>query len=504
MANTTRTVTGSGIAPPAVLTGREYLRVSEDDSREARSVTEQHAENGEAAEGHGITLGTPYADNGKSASRYATKVRDDFQRLVSDLEQDLFGAEVLVIWENSRGSRKVSEWALLIELLEAKGVRVLVTCDDRLYDPARAADRKVLQSAAIDSEQESLKTSLRNRRTATAQARIGRPNGPCPHGYRPVYDEKSGDLINWFENLDESMVPIELFRRLRAGHALKRIARDFEKLGYLNRSGRPFTDTHLRSMAMRPAYGGYRVHAPKSRGRTYQAQQVEAELTRATWDALVDEETFWVVRRMLTAPERRTTRNGRAKHVLTMTMRCDVCSGPISAVGGNYTCRDHSCLSISKTKVDELIIGDAGHPGVILAYVASQRVYADFAATPDKTTEAEQIRAELARLRADRDEMEAAEAQTLAEVRLLAANVTKLEQKITRLEERERQLTMPAVLADLIKPGTDVAARWQAAPVSARREVARLLLAPGVLGQVRITRGRGLSADERTQWVEAA
>jgi site-specific DNA recombinase len=481
------------------LRGREYLRVSEDGSSEARSVTEQHEENKDAAEEHAITLGLPYIDNGLSASRYATKKRDDFEELVADLKADRFGADVLVLWENSRGSRKVSEWALLIELLEEKRVRVFVTVDGRLYDPAVMADRKVLQSAAIDSEQESLKTSLRSRRASKKQAAKGRPNGRPPHGYRAVYDPDTGKLVTWVENPDESMVPKELFERLREGGTFYAIAKDFAKRGYVNRSGRPFTAEHLRSMALRPAYGGYRVHSPKSRGRSFQARQVEATLTEATWDALVDRDTFWTVRRALLAPERRSTRNGRARHVLTMIIRCDVCSGPITHSAGIYKCVNKGCVTIDKADVDAHMIGTPEQPGVILSYLSSDRVYADLAATPQDDARVEEVRAELARLRANKQEMEEADAESLTEARILSKKVAKLEAKISALEAEERRLTTPSVLTDILGdgPGKDVAARWLAAPVAAQRKVTSLLLAPEVLGQVRIRPGRGAPAAER-------
>ncbi|MFE3325823.1 hypothetical protein [Streptomyces sp. NPDC059176] len=53
----------------------------------------------------GITLGKPYKDIG-SASRYAKKARNDFERLLADLRNDRFGADLLWLWESSRGSRR--------------------------------------------------------------------------------------------------------------------------------------------------------------------------------------------------------------------------------------------------------------------------------------------------------------------------------------------------------------------------------------------------------------
>src|SRR6266567_9558500 len=99
---------------PTTLKGREYLRVSQDRSGRARSVEEQHDDNMAAGQAHGFTInGEAYADVSLSASRYATKVRGEFRELLADLEHGRFGADVLVLWESSRGSRKVGEWVTL-------------------------------------------------------------------------------------------------------------------------------------------------------------------------------------------------------------------------------------------------------------------------------------------------------------------------------------------------------------------------------------------------------
>ena len=75
----------------STVTAREYLRVSFDHSGRERPNDEQHTDNERAATEHGWKLGKPYRDTG-SASRYASKRRDEFERLVADLEADTFGA----------------------------------------------------------------------------------------------------------------------------------------------------------------------------------------------------------------------------------------------------------------------------------------------------------------------------------------------------------------------------------------------------------------------------
>src|SRR5258708_15601638 len=96
----------------AVLTGREYLRVSQDRSGRARSVEEQHDDSVRATQAHGISVnGEAYSDVSLSASRYATKVRGDFARLLADLPAGRVRAGLPEPWVTSRGSPPVPQQA---------------------------------------------------------------------------------------------------------------------------------------------------------------------------------------------------------------------------------------------------------------------------------------------------------------------------------------------------------------------------------------------------------
>jgi Resolvase, N terminal domain len=140
-----------------------------------RSHNEQHEENEAAGEDHGFTvLGSKaYREpTGVSASRYSKKVRGDFERLIADLEHGRFGADVLVIWESSRGSRKVSERCHLIEACESAEVKIFVTTLDRMYNPANGRDRKSLFDDANYDEYESWKTSGRVGRSGAKRPEV--------------------------------------------------------------------------------------------------------------------------------------------------------------------------------------------------------------------------------------------------------------------------------------------------------------------------------------------
>jgi hypothetical protein len=133
--------------------------------------------------------------------------------------------------------------------------------------------------------------------------------------------------------------------------------------------------------------------------------------------------------------------------------------------------------------VDELLIGTREEPGVLLAYLARPDIYEQLR-TPDTNDPAlRQLQAELARARAERDELAAAAGETLAEVRLLASSLTRKEAQVRELEAREREILLPAAVLAMVQPGRDVWDSWAAAPMRSRRMVARLILGPGYLGR---------------------
>ncbi|MBV8994042.1 MAG: recombinase family protein [Pseudonocardiales bacterium] len=257
---------------------RDYLRVSLDRSGRARSLEEQHTDHQREATEHGWTLGESYRDESVSASRYSRKTRDDFDRLIADLESDRFGAQVLMIWESSRGSRQVGEWVKLLELCERRSVSIHVVTHHRTYDPANGRDRRSLLEDAVDGEYESSKMSARLRRAVAANAVAGRPSGRIPFGYRRVFDPQTRQLIAQEPEPTEAPVVVELYRRLVAGHSLRAIARDFEARGVRTRSGLVFSAPHLRTVALCPAYTALRAHRPGSAGG--QGRQPRLRLAR--------------------------------------------------------------------------------------------------------------------------------------------------------------------------------------------------------------------------------
>jgi site-specific DNA recombinase len=463
-------------------TAREYLRVSKDRSGRARSVDEQHGDNERATDQQGWTLGAPYVDNSVSASRYATKARGDFAKLLDDLDRGRFGADVLVLWESSRGSRRTGEWVDLIELCERAGVRIFVTTHGRVYEPGNPRDRRSLLEDAVDSEYESGKTSLRMTRAHAAGAAQGRPAGVVAYGYQRSYDPRTRALVAQEIVPDEAKVIRELYDRLHKGHSLRSIAADFDTRGVRTRAGKPFTGRSLSDLALSPAYAGLRAHKPGGRGKFRDLTGVT--LVDATWPPLVDRATWWAVRRALTS--RAGTLPGATSHWLTGTAVCHVCdrslwSNRVRGGTPRLACpKGHVRIEEAEldAHVEKLVLAYLRRPDVIDQLRAGSSDDTVLAGVRDSLAEA---RAELAALRA------AVSAGTLTVASLVAAEPGLLA-RVEELERRERDLSAPPQLAALITPGKDVRRRWAKAPMSARRDVARILLTPALLGQLRVTR----------------
>jgi hypothetical protein len=147
--------------------------------------------------------------------------------------------------------------------------------------------------------------------------------------------------------------------------------------------------------------------------------------------------------------------------------------------GSVYVCRINGCVRITQADLDELA------EQVMLDYLArSDVIDALRAGDHDSDAEHAQIRDQLAVLRTRRDQLaDAVAAGTVSVATLVRAEPTLLAE-ITKLEARQKELSIPSALRGLIEPGADVARRWETAPISTRREIARLLLTPDLISQL--------------------
>src|SRR5262249_23732649 len=141
-----------------------YARQSQDSQR---STDEQAQAGRNRAELEGWRVFDLYRD-GSSASRYATRERQERSRLLQDLERP--SVAVLWLWESSRGDRKLASWSALLDKCRERNVRIYVESHGREYDMAKPRDWRTLAEDGVDSAYESEKVSARVKRAMQANA----------------------------------------------------------------------------------------------------------------------------------------------------------------------------------------------------------------------------------------------------------------------------------------------------------------------------------------------
>jgi site-specific DNA recombinase len=205
-------------------------------------------------------------------------------------------------------------------------------------------------------------------------------------------------------------------------------------------------------------------------------------------------------------PQRRTSKPGRARHLLSLIGLCDVCGGELTVsyrYDGRrrcYVCRDFCHVRIGADDLDQFA------EALMCRYLSRRDVIAELRRVPEHGGELEALRGELAAARSELAALRAAGRARKVTVATVLDLEPALASAVESLEARERELQVPPALVT-IPPGGDVARRWAQAPMSARRQVARLLLSGPVLGELRLMRapspGPACPAGDRVSWARS-
>ena len=500
---------------------REYLRVSLDRSGTGKSPDQQHDEIAAEAGARGWRLHSrAYRDDNRSASSYATKKREGFARLIADLEDGQFGADLLAIWESSRGSRRTGEWIDLIDLCRERGVRIWVLTHNRIYDPGNARDRRSLREDASDAEYESDKTSERLQRDMRASAKSGRPHGKNVFGYQRIYSVKPNGtriLEKVVEHPDQAWIVKEAASMVLAGRSYYDIAATFNERGIPprrqvrveHRKNLGWTAPAVKQMLTMEVYTGKRVHNPREgENGTYDG----------IWPALIPIETWEKLQAAMRSRGFKSN-NWPAAHLLTGIALCGEC-GARTRVGkqnaGRLEVDENGERLPRKTYRTYQCIGSPGRPGfhvsmreehldlIVTELVLARLERADFLTTlgeqnEDIDSERQAILEEIASHQRWLDDV-AAEAERRRDLRMLTEQRDLVEPKIQAAQRRLEALAGadPLVL-ELARSGQvrEVwAERERNGDFKWRRHVIRELIVPRIHRVPAEVKGRrGLNRD---------
>lgn len=441
-----------------------YARISQDDLGQERGVTRQLQEARQLAEGRGWTVAAEFTDNDISAFSGAT--RPAYQELLDGVRAGRF--DRVVAYQTSRLWRSRRERAEALELLAKHRVSVATVKGPDL-DLSSASSRML---AGILGEFDTAESEIKSERVTSAalqRAQEGRANGAVSYGWRRVHlFDDTGRQIGFEDVEDEEQAAVvrELVDRLLGGDTLRSIAEDFNRRGVPVPSGREgvrWRSGTIRKLALRPANVAQRV---------YRGDVIGA----AAWPAIVDVDRHDRVVALLTAPERRLSRDGARRHLLSYGIgECGVCGSVLRAVTRqrkgvpypHYVCEERECVGRNRERVDELV------GAVVAERLSRPDALAVFAPDDDAATAAAE-RAEAIRARLDTAADQYAE--EAIDARQLARITGKLRPLLDAAEEEARQAragTDLGAVGDLL--GDHAADVWEELDVHRRRQVLRVL-----------------------------
>lgn len=303
-----------------------YGRVSKD-QRAGRSVSQQITRGRRWSDKHGCVIVGEFSDNDKSASRYATKQREEWSRV----EEQILSGQTRILWiyEISRGTRDLEVWARLARVCRENSIYIVL--DDDVYDPTKPSHMRQLNHLMVDAVYESDKNADRIVRDAEEVAEEGRPWSKPGFGYRREYDPHTGALLRQVPDPEQAKVVLRIVEELESGKSPNSVAEE------LNRKSVPTPGGVVAGQVRTRSDGS----TYRSRGWTHQS--VVKLVTRHTmmgkryyrgeikpaggWEPII-EPARWELLRSKLEPKQRG-RQAAIVYLLSGLAVCDVCSGPM-------------------------------------------------------------------------------------------------------------------------------------------------------------------------------
>lgn len=281
-----------------------YCRISSDPKDKREGVERQREDTTDICAINGWAPAGYYVDNDRSASNGGA--RPEWERLLNDVQAGRVDA--VVVWNQDRGWRKMSELESLRPVFEPRGV-LLATTNIGVIDFRNADDVFRAQVSTALSEMEIEKMKVRMRRAARQRAEQGIPRWTRAFGYdeNRQPEPKTAPLV------------AQAYRAALAGSSLNDIASLFNDAGAHGLTGRPWSASTVSLFLRAPRNAGLRAHKGEIVGP-------------GTWPALVEESTWRATQSVLNSDGRKPGRKTVKRHLLTGVLACGKprCGGHLS------------------------------------------------------------------------------------------------------------------------------------------------------------------------------
>lgn len=425
-----------------------YLRKSRDPHNLA-SIEDQERLGREVVDAEHWILLDVLDDAGRSASRFATRGRPGWDELLLMIAAGRVG--VVVLWESSRGDRKLTEWSAFLDECRSKNVLLHVVSHHRTYDLSIPRDWRTLAEDGVDNAYESERISIRVRRGQAGSALRGDPYGPVPYGYRAIYSTASGKREGWEIIPANAEVVRHIVTWIGANRPVLALCQDLADRGVPSPAGKVWEHSTVRKMARSATYAALR-------------KVQDGSLIDGKWPAIVTRQE-WAEACAALDGRRGMARPGKQKHLLSYLARCAECMGPMVVYTRNGQRMHYRCLK--------------GHFSVYYQWLddnVSEVIIARFSMDDAKEvfrrddSRSEALAGELATLRQRRSEFRRRAALGRIEPDALDEIEAEMVPEIGRRQRELDALTTDPALAGIVG-ADDVRAYWQSQTVQGKRAI---------------------------------
>lgn len=305
-----------------------YARCSTEEESQKDALANQVKEAKECVSGNGWMLVDTYIE---SKSGTTTKGRQQYSRLYSDLQKDIF--DVIVIKSQDRLMRNTKDWYLFIDRLVTNGKKLYIYIENKFYTPDDALITGIKAILAEDYSRELSKkiNNAHRNRQKNGTTVILTSNA---YGFQKLPD-KSIVLIE-----EEAEIKRKMYRLCAEGFGCGMISHILEKEGIYNRRGKPFSDKAILRIIRNPLNKGTaimnRVHFDFDSKHVIQVPEEEQYIHENAVPATVSSDLWEKANHAVDERREKINHNGKkyvkgsnpGKYDLSGKLYCGYCRSP--------------------------------------------------------------------------------------------------------------------------------------------------------------------------------
>lgn len=212
-----------------------YARVSTQEEHQLRALPKQVDECRDVINTKNWKLIDEYVDEGKSGT--VIKRRDEYQRLLEDMEKDKF--DIVVVKDQDRLQRNTRDWYNFIDCLVQNKLKLYFYLDNTYYSPDNALITGIKAIMAEEYSRNLSKKMVNSNHRRIEKAKAGEPvsamgNGQT-YGYKIVSDK-------WVVDEEQREVVGKMYELYSELHSIRKVRDALNKQGYRNQRGSYFTE----------------------------------------------------------------------------------------------------------------------------------------------------------------------------------------------------------------------------------------------------------------------